>query len=102
MLSLNVITYVGLGLSILCMVAALLTLIHMYRMNQAKLPQMMLLNTIAALLPATVLFLAGIDAIDNFAFCHFTAVALHYLLLVCAAWSVFFVLTVVWRFLRLR
>ncbi|XP_068690035.1 adhesion G-protein coupled receptor D1-like [Montipora foliosa] len=82
--ALEIITYVGCGLSLLGEVLTILTLTFL-KLNRSE-TSMIHLNLVVALATAQIIFLTGIEATQNKAACKIVAVLLHYFNLVSFTW----------------
>ncbi|XP_068710318.1 adhesion G-protein coupled receptor D1-like isoform X2 [Montipora foliosa] len=82
--ALEIITYVGCGLSLLGEVLTILTLTFL-KLTRSE-TSMIHLNLVVALATAQIIFLTGIEATQNKAACKIVAVLLHYFNLVSFTW----------------
>ncbi|XP_062510794.1 adhesion G-protein coupled receptor D1-like isoform X2 [Corticium candelabrum] len=83
--SLRYITYVGCGISLVCMVLALICLIY-FRSDLYPQKNFVNINFLIALTLAVTFFLAGIDQSSNPAACKAMAIIMHYLFLAAFCW----------------
>ncbi|XP_062510477.1 latrophilin-like protein LAT-2 [Corticium candelabrum] len=83
--SLRYITYVGCGISLVCMVLALICLIY-FRSDLYPQKNFVNINFLIALTLAVTFFLAGIDQSSNRATCKAMTIIMHYLFLAAFCW----------------
>ncbi|XP_065838360.1 adhesion G-protein coupled receptor G2-like isoform X2 [Oscarella lobularis] len=84
-IALSLVSYIGCGLSLLGLLLLILTCI-IFPKQLRKRPQRVLFNLSLALIGLLVVFLAGIDRVNNDAACKATGVLLHYFLLAGLSW----------------
>ncbi|XP_043938264.1 adhesion G protein-coupled receptor E3-like [Protopterus annectens] len=82
--ALNIISYIGLTLSVICLILSILTFLLCQSIRNAN--TTMLINLCICLLIANIVFLFGISQTNTQILCKVTAAFLHYFLLACFCW----------------